>query len=209
MPLRASSINFVGTNNHIDSNRINLVSKIESGHIYNSKGSSTVGGNSLCWGPKIHASSVVERRCYSSQDLAWPHSCLLAAGTNTVTGKFSPETFSQSQWRQGCGTSPDGHKPASTSQASSSWLSRERFLWVFSMASQGRDCTSHVLRWQHRLCVLQGWTGRDILGWSQGQPKCLGKGRAGGAWEPSSVLEGLVSLGYFPSVSNWCKTSEL
>lgn len=72
---------------------------------------------------------------------------------------------------------------------------------VFSMAFQGKDCTSHALRWQPRLCVLQGWTGRDILGRSQGKLKCLGKGRAWGTWEPSSVLEWRIG---FPRIFPKC-----
>lgn len=208
MPLRTSSINFVGTNNHIDLNRIHQVSRTESGHVCISNGSSTVEGNSLCWGPKIHASSVVERRCYSSQAPAWPHSCLLAAGTNAVTGKFTSETFSRPQLRQRCGTSPDGHKPASISQASS-WLSKEKFLWVFSMASQGRDCTSHVLRWQHSVSCRAGQAGTS-LGDPRESPSVWGKGgqEVHGNLHPC-LNEGLVFLGCLPSVSNWCNASEL
>lgn len=102
MPLRARSINFARTNNHVNLNRINQVHRIHSGNIYISSRSSTVGWNSLCWGPNVRASGMVERGHYASRAPIWLHSCPLSAGTSTVDGKFSSETFSCSQLKHGC-----------------------------------------------------------------------------------------------------------
>lgn len=107
MPLRARSINFACTNNQIDLNRINQVSRIHQGNFYISSKSSAVGWNGLCWAADVHASSMVERRRYSGRAPTWPHSCpLLPAGTSTVNGKFTSEMFSGSQLKHGRGHIP-------------------------------------------------------------------------------------------------------
>ena len=172
MPLGTSSISFVRTNNPIDLNGINQVSRIQSGNVHISNRSSTVGGNSLCWGPRIRASVTVERRCYSSQAPAWPHSCPLAAGTSTGTGKFTSETFSQSQLKQGCGHIRSWPQSLPVSAHASSWFSREKTgdqslqfttkSWVIAMAGLAQETdVLYILKllrnlycvciWRHRL----------------------------------------------------------
>lgn len=106
MPLRARSINFACTNNRIDLNRINQVSRIHWGNFYVSSRSSTAGWNGLCWGAGVCAGNVVERRCDFSRAPTWPHSCPLPAGTSTVNGKFASEMFSWSDLKHGCGHIP-------------------------------------------------------------------------------------------------------
>lgn len=103
MPLRDRSINFACTNNRIDLNRINQVSRLHSGNVYVSNRRGAVGWNNSFSRSDVCASGVVERWCYSSRAPAWPCGCPLSAGTSTVNGKFTPERFSWSQLKPGFG----------------------------------------------------------------------------------------------------------
>lgn len=102
MPLRARSGYFIHTNNCIDLNRINQVSRILPGDVCVSRRSGAAGRSSLCSGPRARTGGVVQGGRYFSWAPAWPHGCQLLAGTSTVNGKFTSEMFSWSQPKHEC-----------------------------------------------------------------------------------------------------------